>query len=53
MGISIGVRAKTPQELEISSLLKKATVQAKEKDYDAAIAGLLRAYSLMETVGTE
>lgn len=46
-------RAKTPQELEISALLKKATVQAKDKDYDAAIAGLLRAYSLMETVYTE
>ena len=38
---------------EIRKLLKKATVHAKEKDYDSAIVSLLKAYRLMETCSTE
>ena len=51
--ISIVVRDKTPEETEISNLLKLATVQAGDKDYESAIESLRRAYSLMETVSTE
>ncbi|QXP85766.1 tetratricopeptide repeat protein [Methylococcus sp. Mc7] len=51
--ISIVVRDKTPEETEISNLLKLATAQAGDKDYDSAISSLRRAYSLMETVSTE
>lgn len=51
--ISIVVRDRTPEETEISNLLKLATAQAGEKNYDAAIASLKRAYSLMEAVATE
>lgn len=51
--ISIVVRDKTPEEAEISNLLKLATAQAGDKDYDSAIGSLRRAYSLMETVPTE
>jgi tetratricopeptide (TPR) repeat protein len=40
-------------EDKISELLKLATVQARDKDYDAAIHSLELAYDLMETVGTE
>jgi len=37
----------------IRELLKKATAQAGEKEYDLAIASLLRAYELMKTCSTE
>lgn len=50
---SIIVRDKTPDETEISNLLKCATAQAGDKDYDSAIGSLRRAYSLMETASTE
>lgn len=51
--ITIVARDKTPKETEISNLLKLATVQAGDKDYQSAIESLRRAYSLMETVSTE
>ena len=51
--ISIVARDPTPAEAEISDLLKQATAQADDKDYDAAVASLRRAYSLMESVATE
>ena len=44
---------RSPITEEISSLLKKATSQAKEKDYDAAINSLSSAYELMITCSTE
>lgn len=51
--ISIIARDKTAEETKISDLLKLATVQAEDKDYDSAIDSLRCAYSLMETVATE
>ncbi len=51
--ISIIARVKTEEETKISDLLKLATVQAEDKDYDSAIDSLRCAYSLMETVATE
>ncbi|MGZ8236347.1 MAG: hypothetical protein ACXWTY_00555 [Methylobacter sp.] len=38
---------------EIRNLLKRATVQANDKDYDAAIGSLSKAYALMTTCSTE
>lgn len=51
--ISIVLRDDTQEETEISNLLKLATVQAGDKDYDSAIKSLERAYSLMPTVAAE
>lgn len=51
--ISIVRRDKTPEETEISNLLKLAMTQAGDKGYDSAINSLRRAYSLMEKVSTE
>lgn len=51
--ISIVLRDKTPEETEISNLLKLATTQAGDKDYDSAINSLQRAYLLMENAPTE
>lgn len=53
VNISIVARDNTREEKEISDLLKLATAQAGDKDYDSAIQSLKRAYSLMATVSTE
>ncbi len=53
VSISIIARDNTLEKQEISNLLKLATVQAGDKDYNSAIESLTRAYSLMTTVATE
>lgn len=51
--ISIIARNPTDQKTKISDLLKQATAQAGNKDYEAAITSLRCAYSLMESVAIE
>lgn len=52
MRIEVSVNRGAVEE-EISTLLKLATSQANEKDYESAIASLRRAYALMESASTE
>lgn len=49
----LGLTGNNVHHDEIRDLLKKATVQANDKDYDTAIASLSRAYELMATCSTE
>jgi tetratricopeptide (TPR) repeat protein len=49
----LGLTGNDTDHAEIRELLKKATAQANEKNYDSAIASLLRAYELMKTCSTE
>lgn len=49
----LGLTGNDVDHEEISNLLKKATVQANDKDYDAAIVSLSKAYGLMATCSTE
>lgn len=49
----MGLTGNNANHTEIGDLLKAATVQAKEKHYEAAIASLLRAYDLMQDCSTE
>ncbi|MCL7420859.1 MAG: tetratricopeptide repeat protein [Methylobacter sp.] len=49
----LGLTGNDTDHAEIRELLKKATAQAKEKNYDSAISSLLRAHELMKTCSTE
>ncbi len=49
----LGLSGDNSNHDEIRELLKTATVQAREKEYDAAIASLTRAYELMKNCSTE
>jgi hypothetical protein len=49
----LGLTGNDVDHEEIRNLLKRATVQANDKDYDAAIGSLSKAYALMTACSTE
>lgn len=49
----LGLSGDDSNHLKIRELLKNATNQAREKEYDSAITSLLTAYELMKTCSTE